>query len=245
MTIYEKTQGGLYKQPERTVATFPSGLVRIDQKYICANASEATHRATLAVGNELPEDDGYPTIDGAYIFPHCQQIRRGDGFTEFIASAYGRTTNQPSNFVTTLKTIAVSPIISYNLFDFTVDIVLPTNESLRLDAINFDPQLLDPFGFFYKNKYNQIRSIQESGTTYFTTISINAEGGLDLGTYSRDRVFTVTFDMYSNAGVPLGTTEVASFAINDPVVKVIAQSNYGKFTEYKIEVVHTNPINTI
>lgn len=237
-TTIEQTPGGLYKQPDRTVATFPSGLVRIDQNYMCSNAAEATHRETLAVGNELPEDDGYPAIDGAFIFPHCQQVRRGSGFTEFIAAAYGRTTDQPSNFITTIQTVASGQASSYKLMNFTLDIVLPTEQVLTLETLNLNPQMLDPFDFFFINQYNTVKNITVTGSTNLTLTAVNAQGEVDDSLYRRRRNFLVTFDMFTSTGDPTGTTQDAVFVLNDPTIKVVSQSHYGKFTEYKIEVNH-------
>ena len=93
-TIYEKTVGALIATPGRTVATFPSGLCRVDQKYVCTTANAATHRAALAIGNDMPDGNNAPAIDGLKIYPAPQEIERGDGFTEFMVSAYGRTTDQ-------------------------------------------------------------------------------------------------------------------------------------------------------
>ena len=237
-TIIEQTPGSLYKQPTRTVATFPSGLVRIDQSYVCSNAAEATHRTTLAVGNELPQDDGYPAIDGAYIFPHCQQVRSGEGFTEFTASAYGRTTDQPSNYITTIQTVASGQASSYKLMDFTLEIVLPTEQVLTLETLNLDPQMLDPFDFFYINEYNTVRNITVTGSTNLTLTAVNAQGQVDNSAYRRRRKFLITFDMFTSTGEPTGTTQDAVFVLNDPTIKIVSQSHYGKFTEYKIEVNH-------
>lgn len=93
--IYEKTPGALIPTGDRTVSTFPSGLIRIDQKFICKTSATATHRAALAVGEDMP-GGSYPAIDGLKIFPEPQERRRDDGFTEFIVSAYGRTNNNGS-----------------------------------------------------------------------------------------------------------------------------------------------------
>jgi hypothetical protein len=82
---------GLIPQPGRAVNTFPSGLVRVDQTYLGLTANAATHRAILAVGNDMPDGDTAPCIDGLKIFPEAQERRREDGFTEYIVSAYGRT----------------------------------------------------------------------------------------------------------------------------------------------------------
>lgn len=236
-TTIEQTPGGLYKQPERTVATFPSGLVRIDQKYMCGNAAESTHRDTLAVGNELPDDDGHPAIDGAFIFPHCQQVRNGSGFTEFVASAYGRTTDQPTNFITTIQTVS-GQASSYKLTNFTLDIVLPTDQVLTLDALNLDPLLLDPFEFFFINEFNTVRAITVTGSTNLTLTAVNAQGQLDDSLIRRRRNLLITFDIFTSTGDPTGTTQDAAFVLNDPTIKVVAQSHFGRFTEYKIDVNH-------
>lgn len=237
-TTIEQTPAALYKQPSRTVATFPSGLVRIDLSYKCSNAAESTHRETLAVGNELPDDDGYPAIDGAFIFPHCQQVRSGEGFTEFVASAYGRTTDQPSNFITTVQTVASGQASSYKLMNFTLDIVLLTEQVLTLEALNLDPRMLDPFEFFYLNEYNTVKDITVTGSTNLTLTAVNAQGQVDDSSYRRRRNFLVTFDIFTSAGEPTGTTQDALFVLNDPTIKVASQSHFGKFTEYKVDVNH-------
>jgi hypothetical protein len=94
--IYEKNTNGLIATGQRTVSTFDSGLVRVDRKYVCRSSAAATHRATLAVGNAPPDDDGAPCIDGLSIFPQPQELQRGDGFTEFQVSSYGRTSTVPA-----------------------------------------------------------------------------------------------------------------------------------------------------
>ena len=90
-TIYKTAAGnGLIPQAGRSASTFPSGLIRIDQTYLGLTANAAAHRATLAVGNSMPDGDSSPAIDGLKIFPEPQEIRREDGFTEYKVSAYGR-----------------------------------------------------------------------------------------------------------------------------------------------------------
>lgn len=80
----------LSKKGERSVQVFPSGLVRVDQTYVCQTTEEAKFRQQLDEGLILPNDDGTPAIDGLYIFPRPNEIRNADGFTEFKVSAYGR-----------------------------------------------------------------------------------------------------------------------------------------------------------
>jgi hypothetical protein len=52
----------------------------------------------------------------------------------------------------------------------------------------------------------------------------------------RRRVYTVRFNLFTDAGVALGTTKIVYFVVNDPTIKVVSQTNFGKFTEYKIDV---------
>jgi len=89
-SIFIASPTALIAQPGRAVNTFPSGLVRVDQVYLGLTSQAATHRATLAVGNNMPDGDSSPCIDGLKIFPEVQERRREDGFTEFVVSAYGR-----------------------------------------------------------------------------------------------------------------------------------------------------------
>jgi hypothetical protein len=95
----------LISSPERSVQTFPSGLVRVERRYMCRSGDEARYRAELAAGNTLPNDDGSPSIDGLYIFPDPQEQRREDGFIEFRVTAYGRTnvTGQQNSFADTQR----------------------------------------------------------------------------------------------------------------------------------------------
>lgn len=96
-TIFTSNPTALIPQPGRAVNTFPSGLVRVDQTYLGLTSQAATHRATLAVGNEMPDGDSTPCIDGLFIFPEAQERRREDGFTEYIVSAYGRVNSTGVN----------------------------------------------------------------------------------------------------------------------------------------------------
>lgn len=87
--IYEKTANGLYPTGERSVSTFPSGLIKVDQAFFCRTSAAATHRAALAVGANMPGGTN-GAIDGLKIFPAPQEEHRDDGFTEFFVTAYGR-----------------------------------------------------------------------------------------------------------------------------------------------------------
>jgi hypothetical protein len=78
--------------PNRTVQTYPSGLVRVERSFVCRKADVAKNRNTIRVNERMPMDDGAPAFDGLFIFPGPQEIVRDDGFVEFRVTAYGRTT---------------------------------------------------------------------------------------------------------------------------------------------------------
>lgn len=78
--------------PNRTVQTYPSGLVRVERSFVCRKDRVARFRNAIKVNEPMPFDDGAPAIDGIYIFPEPQEVVRDDGFVEFRVTAYGRTT---------------------------------------------------------------------------------------------------------------------------------------------------------
>lgn len=242
--IHEQTANSLYKQAERTASTFPSGLLRVDQKYICNTAAAATHRVSLAVGNSLPDDDDAPAIDGLFIFPHCQESRQAGGFTEFLASAYGRTTTEPSNFINS-EIVVQAPAqptfnaaSTYKLRNFTCEIVGLTADGLSLDSLNLDPEATEPYDFFYRNSFCTVRNIAVEQYSR-ATINFTSAGKLAPFTYVVQEVFQVTYNNFTDAGVLDSPAVVTrSYSVLKPNIVITSQSNYGKFTEYKIAVTH-------
>ena len=110
-SIFIANPTALIAQPGRAVNTFPSGLVRVDQVYLGLTSQAAAHRATLALGNNMPDGDSSPCIDGLKIFPEVQEIRREDGFTEYLVSAYGRSNSTEKR--TSIK-VAYKQAFSYS-----------------------------------------------------------------------------------------------------------------------------------
>ena len=231
MKIYESTPGGLYAQPGRTVTTFPSGLIRVDQSYTCADAnvdailslttsggpvtsgditianatylpltsesffneasgivifksgsswslelstgswtggsatdpsgtytpsgdavgsftvSANSNRSTLAVGKSMPDANASPSIDGLSIFPTVQENRRGDGFTEFKVSAYGRVANTLQTITQTPVTVTFKDVLTYKLWSIAGSIAILSGTVMEYDDLALDPTLLDPFDF--------------------------------------------------------------------------------------------------
>jgi hypothetical protein len=96
--IYQKNPDALIPQGNRTVSTFPSGLVLVDQSFIGLTSLESTHRSQLQIRNAFPTGSD-PTIDGLSIFPAIQEKRLPNGFTEYMVSAYGRTNTTGNSYL--------------------------------------------------------------------------------------------------------------------------------------------------
>jgi len=191
-TTYEKTPGALIATPGRSVATFPSGLCRVDQTYVCATAHAATHRAALAVGNTIPDGNDTPSLEPLAIFPEVQEIERGDGFTEFKVSAYGQTTTQGSGPARKLSGIQLLPVVTlggalvgnpptasvpvyFSLWAITGFIILPFGETTHITRIEYDPELGNAFDF-YQTSGNLLSYYKLSDTDYRVTLQSGAVG---------------------------------------------------------------------
>jgi hypothetical protein len=191
-TIYEKTAGALIATPGRSVATFPSGLCRVDQTYVCATAHAATHRAALAVGNTIPDGNDTPSLEPLAIFPQVQEIERGDGFTEFKVSAYGQTTTQGSGTARKLSGIQLLPVVTlggalvgtppsssvdvyFSLWAITGFLVLPFGETTNISQIEYDPELGNAFDF-YQTAGELLSYSKQSDTNYLVTLQSGAVG---------------------------------------------------------------------
>lgn len=92
--IYHGTTG-LVALPNRSVQTYPSGLVRVERSFVCRKNLASKYRSILGVNQPMPNDDGSPAIDGIYIFPEPQETMRDGGFIEFKVTAYGRHNLSP------------------------------------------------------------------------------------------------------------------------------------------------------
>jgi hypothetical protein len=87
--IYTSFSSGLVEQGDRSVTTFPSGLLKVEQTFIGLTSNEFSDRLTLQIGDPFPLDDS-PSIDGVFIFPATQETRDTSGFTTYKVSGYGR-----------------------------------------------------------------------------------------------------------------------------------------------------------
>jgi hypothetical protein len=179
--IYQRTPGELFATGERTVSIFPSGLVRVDQTFICPETAAASHRASLAVGSNMP-GGSEPAIDGLHIYPAPQEKIRSDGFTEFIVSAYGRT-NTTGTETLEWNVFSLSGTDSANNIQVTgiyknrtkrVQLVL--NESEMAD-LYFDessattPVLIDGFNILNIRWTRGVASYQSTNFGVFTEVT--------------------------------------------------------------------------
>lgn len=209
-TIYEKTPGALIATPGRSISTFPSGLCRVDQTYVCATAAAATHRAALAVGNTIPDGNDTPSLEPLAIFPQVQEIERGDGFTEFKVSAYGQTTTQGSGPARKLSGIQLLPVVTlggalvgnpptasvpvyFSLWAITGFLVLPFGETTNISQVEYDPELGNAFDF-YQTAGNLLSYSKQSDTDYLVTLQSGAVGTVTL------TAPTMLIDSYTNFG---------------------------------------------
>jgi hypothetical protein len=233
--IYEKNAGELIPQGGRSVSTFPSGLVRVDQTFICSTPSVAIHRSDLKVGNDFP-GSSEPAIDGLYIYPEVQENRRGDGFSELIASGYGRTTNTLQNirkqvFTGTLFRASGETILLFltNLF-YSRNIIngfiaIKDGDSLSVEDLGLDDQLFVPFNLV---------NIDDNYEIVITSVEFNykSQNYIDWNGDLRTRYFS-KINFYDTRW---GSGKSYNFIWASPVIKVINSQNFGVFKELEISV---------
>lgn len=232
--IYEKNTGELIPQGDRSVSTFPSGLIRVDQTFICSTPNIATHRSALKVGNDFPGGSD-PAIDGLYIYPEVQEKRRGDGFSELIASGYGRKTSELNNIRKTVSKTHTyfgyfdGSVMVYNGTIYSKNIingfiVIEDGESISIDDIGLDDQLFIPYNIFAANP---------DVTTTILSIDYNIRDWFYID-WNGDRRIRYTnrinFNLSNN---PTHTYNLIYFS---PIITVINSQSYGKFTELEISI---------
>ena len=236
--IYEKNAGELIPQGGRSVSTFPSGLIRVDQTFICSTPNVATHRADLKIKGDFP-GGSEPAIDGLYIYPEVQENRRGDGFSELIASGYGRTADDLQNI---RKQVFNGTLEMTSGGDVGGNLLYPTNllysrnivngfiaikdgDSLSVEDLGLDDQLFVPFNLFNTNTNYEI---------VITSIEFNytSQNYIDWNGDLRTRYFN-KINFYSTQW---GSEISYRFPWASPVIKVINSQNFGVFKELEISV---------
>ena len=210
--IYEKETNGLYPTGQRSVSTFPSGLIRVDQTFVCKTSAAATHRATLAVGANMP-GGSTPAIDGLKIFPEPQEKRRDDGFTEFIVSAYGRVNNTGSS----KKEHKVGTLGGkrYKSDKVALTRVRKNSETLSIPDINSNIS-------FFSGQIN----IYEFGTGSTLTTIAGATY-----TFSGDQMFVIVLGATTQSIGGVGPIKIISLASKKLTLSSYQENNFGDFNE--------------
>ena len=178
--------------PNRTVQTYPSGLVRVERSFVCRKDQVSKFR--IRVNERMPLDNGAPAIDGLYIFPEPQEIVRDDGFVEFRVTAYGRTnefsqaviekSSVKSNY---FRTNLTGTELNQSLFPSINDLfilrgVIPSNtptESFLTNPLISDISVI-PVGNFF---FDVIGAKLVDGTTINQSVTTETTIGIGLDSY--------------------------------------------------------------
>lgn len=218
MTIYEKTTGGLIKTGQRSITSFPSGLLRVDQLYVGKSGEETTHRSILAYGLQIPDQADLPDIDGAFIFPEVQESRDGTGFTRYQCSAYGRTTDQFRE----LSRSRNSFLLPTNAANVTLQIVA---DNLLGTIVKRNGEVIEEGEIVFSDEFLQLRSVSYYQYPLIKNISISEISVSE--DFPIVRGYLARFDTTDPA------LEEQIFYVADPFVTVTAQRNFGEFVEYE------------
>lgn len=238
--IYQTNPGQLIAQGDRTVSTFQSGLIRVDQSFMCATLDAASQRALLQVESNFPGGNE-PAIDGIYIYPDIQEKRQSDGFTEFIVSGYGRTQTTLQNEqirTNTILTSARNPLaapgtintqliyISNNIVSGYI--VIEKNSGLDVDDLGFATDYFNRYNIFPHTDDIQTRITSFDTTEYGLYVDWN--GDLKSKSFSRIGM------QFSDTSGEFVDTDVYYYQYANPFITVINRNNCGKFIELEIEV---------
>ena len=222
--IYHGTQD-LITLPERSVQTFPSGLVRVDRVYACRKNQVARFRDQLRAGNPLPFDDGAPAIDGLFIFPEPSETIRDDGFAEFRVSAYGRANATGTQTLDIVRGNTGSIDFAYT--QTIIDNVLPIGTALK--ALSEPPNIEIELEYSVRQDAIIIQSIDLPKN--FTAVAKDAVG---------QAFFLIGPSIAVNSGgviveIQFGSQVVQQlyiFSTGTVEIKSSTSRNFGYFSEY-------------
>lgn len=142
--IYNANISGLIAQGDRSVTTYPSGLIKVEQTFIGLTANESTDRVTLQIGDPFPLDDS-PSIDGVFIFPATQESRDSSGFTTYKVSGYGRINEEGYSEIYPSENLTATTYNEEGVF--LGQDVWTAKQKLTQRVIFNDQENEDPFGY--------------------------------------------------------------------------------------------------
>lgn len=257
-TIYQANPGQLIPQPDRTVSTFPSGLVRVDQSFIGLTAYESENREQLRFGNTWPNGDVAPAQDGLFIFPFPKEERTGDGFTKYYVSAYGRFSSNPYNLKLNPSVVKISNGSIYrcmvNLVEGTI--VKRSDEVLDYDSLDLPDEILEPYGFYDKTGNANVLSTTYIGETSqefenqkIKSVWVEMPGGFlieRLRPLVPTKAYSRIWQKYEIHFTTDGVTSSGSttILISKPTLQILNQRDFGEFIEYDFKTVRETGINS-
>jgi hypothetical protein len=207
-TLYVSDSLPFYQLPGRTVNTFASGLVRVDQSYAIPTTNiQSVRNEYFQLGAELIGDT-YPAVDGLFLYPDAQEVRKEYGITELIASYYGRTRTDVPPPTATERTIELlGTSISMSINDLFFQFVVPVGEVINFrDQDLFNSPLSEPNAIYYAGESIPFSKSSSPGNS---------------------------FDYYNYNAI----TEVFSnspLQLVKPTILVTAQRNFGEFVELDV-----------
>jgi hypothetical protein len=224
--------------PNRTVQTYPSGLVRVEQSFVCRNANAATYRNQLKAGAKMPNDDA-PAIDGLYIFPDTAEVARDDGFSEFRVTAYGRTNKTGQRIRGPIGTRAINFTANISNVNLSYD---PNDSNSSQTISNF---YKSPYFYDYADAY--FRFCVPANERIQQPTDIRSIGGAfvkdtDIDLFSQSFSAVEIFPILNSGYVPSPTQRrsLPFFAV--PLG--FERTNFGSFDEISINyIVQTSNIN--
>jgi len=225
MIVYKKNDG-LITTGERSINNFQSGLIRVEQKFVGLSTNEVSDRLLLQEGMILPGQLDDPSLDGLYIYGGAQESRSGDGFTTYQVSAFGRrldTMVELSRSQRTLISVIGNGTLNLEVivYDMIGTIVKKQGEVIKPDEITFQDDFLNPqYVRFLRYPDLKAGSIVETNVTNFIIPT---------------RTYEVKFDAE-------GIFALRTFKLKDPIVRITAQRNFGKWVEYEFEAIRQSDI---
>jgi hypothetical protein len=142
--IYTSFSSGLVQQGDRSVTTFPSGLLKVEQTFIGLTSNESSDRLTLQIGDPFPLDET-PSIDGVFIFPATQETRDPSGFTTYKVSGYGRINENGYSEISPSENLTATTYNEEGLF--WGQEIWTAKQKLTQRVIINDQANEDPFGY--------------------------------------------------------------------------------------------------
>lgn len=192
-------------------------------------------------GAPMPDGNSSPCIDGVFISPIPGEVDRGDGFTEFKVSGYGRSNLKPSSVIVTKRPLSTRQpgvfggYVNYMVFEASGTACVFDDGTLTYEDLGLPEGFLAPFDMKYSGEgtgwmFKKIELGEIRPAPQFEDLSGTWPDGRTITTRvfhgsSPSRGYNVTFE---KSGYP---DRVVSIPVLDPVLSITSRSLFGKFSE--------------